>query len=191
MLSDNSKFGVRPLTEAINRVPAAPTQIRDLALFEARYLNTTYVDVENQSGELRVVQSQPRGNPGNNVPPKHRESRTFKIPHLPVDDVVRADDVQNIRAFGSTQAETVQKKVDEKLADGKAMLEITREHLMLGALQGYHWALVAVPGVAWLLTAVGAMVAMKASVRDDVQDVKDELEADFAVLRTVKEARRG
>lgn len=136
MLSDNSKFGVRPLTEAINRLPAAPTQIRDLALFETRYLNTTYVDVENQSGELRVVQSQPRGNPGNNVPPKHRESRTFKIPHLPVDDVVRADDVQNIRAFGSTQAETVQKKVDEKLADGKAMLEITREHLMLGALQG-------------------------------------------------------
>jgi len=70
-------------------------------------------------------------------------------------------------------------------------LGLTGIALMLGALQGYHWALVAVPGVAWLLTAVGAMVAMKASVRDDVQDVKDELEADFAVLRTVKEARRG
>ena len=71
-------------------------------------------------------------------------------------------------------------------------LGLTGIALMLGALHGsFHWALVAVPGVAWLLTAVGAMVAMKASVRDDVQDVKDELEADFAVLRNVKEARRG
>jgi hypothetical protein len=32
---------------------------------------------------------------------------------------------------------------------------------------------------------------MKSSVRDDVQDVKDEIEADLAALRTVKEARRG
>jgi Putative Actinobacterial Holin-X, holin superfamily III len=70
-------------------------------------------------------------------------------------------------------------------------LGLTGISLMLGALQGYHWALVAVPGAAWLLTAIGAVVAMKASVRDDVQEVKDELEADFAVLRTVKEARRG
>jgi hypothetical protein len=64
--------------------------------------------------------------------------------------------------------------------------------LMLGALHGsFHWVLVAVPGVAWLLTAIGVAVAMKSSVRDDVQDVKDEIEADLAALRTVKEARRG
>lgn len=71
-------------------------------------------------------------------------------------------------------------------------LGLTGTALMLGALHGsFHWALLAVPGVAWVLTIAGVIVAMKSSLRDDVQDVKDELEADLAVLRTVKEARHG
>jgi hypothetical protein len=71
-------------------------------------------------------------------------------------------------------------------------LGLTGIALMLGALHGStHWMLFAVPGVAWLLTAIGIVVAMKSSVHDDVQDVKDEVEADLAALRTVKEARRG
>lgn len=71
-------------------------------------------------------------------------------------------------------------------------LGLTGIALMLGALHGsFHWALLAVPGVAWVLTIAGVIVAMKSSLRDDVQDVKDELEADLAALRTVKEARHG
>lgn len=136
ILDDNSKFGVRALTEAINRVPAAPTQIRELGLFQAKYLTTTYVDVENRDGKLDLVPSRPRGSDGEAVPTHQRQIRTFKIPHLPVNDVIRADDVQNVRAFGGTQAEAVQDKVNEKLADAKGNLEYTREHLMLGALQG-------------------------------------------------------
>lgn len=135
-LSDESKFGVRALTTAINRIPATPTQIRDLAIFQPTYLATTYVDVENQDGTLRLVQSKERGASGDSIPEKTRQIRTFRIPHLPVEDVVLADDVQNVRAFGSSEAETVQNRVDSKLADGKNNLEYTREHLMLGALQG-------------------------------------------------------
>ena len=135
-LSDNSKFGVKALTTAINNVPATPTQIRDLGIFEPNYLTTTYVDIENQDGKLRLVQSKERGLAGEPVETKGRVIRTFKIPHLPVDDVVRADEVQDLRGFGTDKAETVQAKVDDKLADGKLNLEFTREHLMLGALQG-------------------------------------------------------
>lgn len=135
-LSDESKFGVRALTTAINRVPATPTQIRELAIFKPEYLDTTYADVENQEGKLLLVKSKERGMSGDSLPEKKREIRTFRIPHLPVEDVVLADDVQNKRAFASTEAETVQSRVDSKLADGKNNLEYTREHLMLGALQG-------------------------------------------------------
>ena len=136
ILDDNSKFGMRALTEAINKIPAQPTQIRELGIFEAKYLTTTYVYIEQRDGKLELVQSKPRGTAGDAVPEKARNIRTFKIPHLPVNDVVRADDVQNVRAFGGTQAETVAEKVTEKLADAKAELEMTREHLMLGALNG-------------------------------------------------------
>ena len=135
-LNDNSKFGVKALTEAINRIDVVPTQIRDLAVFESKPLTTTYVDIENQSGSLKLVESRQRGLSGEAIPHKSRDIRTFKIPHLPVDDILLADDVQNVRAFGGTDAEAVQNKVNEKLADGKMLLEYTREHMMLGALQG-------------------------------------------------------
>lgn len=135
-LSDESKFGVRALSDAINRVPASPTQIRDLALFEAKSLTTTYAEVENQDGTLVLVQSKPRGSTGDSLPEKKRQTRLFQIPHLPIDDVVRADDVQNARAFGKEEAETVEAKVNDKLGDGKLGLEYTREHLQLGALGG-------------------------------------------------------
>lgn len=135
-LSDESKFGVRALTDAINRVPASPTQIRDLALFEAKPIDTTYVEIENREGTLRLVQSKPRGSTGDGVAEKPRQTRLFKVPHLPIDEVVRADDVQNVRAFGSHEAETVEAKVNDKLSDGKLDLEYTREHLDLGALGG-------------------------------------------------------
>ena len=72
----------------------------------------------------------------NGLADKTRSIYTFTIPHLSVNDVVRADDVQNVRAFGGTQAETVAQKVEEKLADGKLSLEMTREHMQLGALLG-------------------------------------------------------
>ena len=135
-LSDNSKFGIKALTAAINTVDPNPTQIRDLGIFTPQYLTTTYVDVENRNGTLRLVQSQERSKAGAPVADKPRTIRTFNIPHLPINDVVRADDVQNVRAFGTTQAETVQEKVTDKLADAKNNLEMTREHLMLGALCG-------------------------------------------------------
>ncbi|MBF0804962.1 MULTISPECIES: major capsid protein [unclassified Neisseria] len=135
-LSNESKFGVKALTTAVNKVPATPTQIRDLNIFEPQYLTTTYVDVEYQEGRVSLVQSKQRGQGGQAVDNKTRRIHTFKIPHLPEDDIVRADDVQNLRAFGSDQAATVEGVVQDKLADGKLNLEYTREHLMLGALQG-------------------------------------------------------
>lgn len=135
-LSNDSRFGVLALTEAINSITPNPTQIRDLGIFEPKYLNTTYVNVEQRDGQWHLVASQTRGLSGQAVSEKARSVRTFNIPHLPIHDTVRADDVQNVRAFGSTQAQTVEAMVKDKLADGKLELEYTREHLMLGALQG-------------------------------------------------------
>ena len=87
-LSDNSKFGIKALTQAINTIEPVPTQIRDLGIFTPQYLTTTYVDVENRNGVLQLVQSKERGVAGAPVSDKTRTVRTFRIPHLPVNDVV-------------------------------------------------------------------------------------------------------
>ena len=135
-LSDNSKFGVQALTTAVNKIDPGASQIRELGIFEPEYLTTTYADIEFQDGKVHLVASKERGTAGQSVESPKRTVRTVKIPHLPIHDVIRADDVQNLRAFGTTQAATVMDKVNEKLAGGKSDLEYTREHLMLGALQG-------------------------------------------------------
>ena len=135
-LSDNSKFGVQALTTAVNKLEPGASQIRELGVFEPEYLTTTYVDIEFQDGKVHLIASKERGTDGQAVESPKRTVRTVKIPHLPIHDVIRADEVQNLRAFGSTQAATVMDKVNEKLAGGKSDIEYTREHLMLGALQG-------------------------------------------------------
>lgn len=135
-LENESKFGVVPLTEAINELPVTPTLIRESGLFLPEYLTTTYVDIESKNNELTLVKSQPRGNPGNPVREKRGDLKTFKTVHLPKDELVLADDVQNVRKFGSGQADTVESKVNDKLAAMKSDLEYTREHMQLGAIQG-------------------------------------------------------
>ncbi|MDQ7957752.1 MAG: hypothetical protein RET84_17715 [Pseudomonadota bacterium] len=68
-------------------------------------------------------------------------------------------------------------------------LGLTGVAVMLGALHGsFHWALLVVPGVAWVLAAIGAVLTMRSGVKEKVEEVKDEVEADLRILRSVKEA---
>lgn len=136
-LSSNNLFGVQALTESINKLPTTPTIIRSLNLFKPEFKTTTYVQIEEKEGALSLVSSAPRGGAGEPVKQSRTPPRTFSMIHLPKDDIVRADDVQNLRAFGQTsQAMAVSELVNDKLAQMKADIEYTREHLMLGALMG-------------------------------------------------------
>lgn len=135
-LDDNSKFGVLALSAAINKISPVPSQIRDLGIFKPKYLSTTHVDIEYQETTQQLIQSRKRGEVAGGVDSPERKMHTFKITHLPVYDTIVADEVQNIRAFGTTQLQAVENKVIEKLATQKASLEMTREHHMLGALGG-------------------------------------------------------
>lgn len=135
---NNSTFNVRGLTEAINRLPVSPSLIRQLGIFAPKFLTTTYIDVEQKNGILSLVKNEARGSTGQGVKSERKKpSKTFKSTHLPKDDVVLADEVQNVRSFDSENtAETVAEKVNEKLEGMKSDIELTREHLMLGALLG-------------------------------------------------------
>ena len=135
-LNNNSQFSMVALSAAIDALPASPTQIRGLNLFTPKFLTTTYARIEHRNGVLSLVQSTPRGETGGSGKTARRASRTFEIPHLSRHDIIRADEVQNLRGFGTDKAATVESVVNDKLAAMKADLEMTREHLMLGALQG-------------------------------------------------------
>lgn len=136
-LSNDKHFGVVPMTEAINRLPENHSTIGDLGLFKKDYKATTYIRVTVKDGKLSLIDPVPRGTPGMPVADTDVKAENFDMLHLPKDDVVRADDVQNLKAFGTeNKAQSVAAAVNDKLEAMRSDIDYTREHLMLGAVQG-------------------------------------------------------
>lgn len=133
-----SAFTTQELTAAINKIAPTPTQIRDLGIFEPQYGTKTTAMVEWKNGALSIVKNAERGKlDGDPIDASNRHVEYFAATHLPVYDTILAEEYQDIRAFGSSNALTSLKQVvTERQTDAKLKIEMTREHLMLGALQG-------------------------------------------------------
>ena len=130
-------FTVQSLTDAIIKAPYKPGRIGGLGLFRSSGITTTTVVVEEKDGRLSLIPVTPRGGPGDTIGSQKRTARSFVVPHLERDSTVLADQVQNVRAFGSENAtEAVQTLVNERLADLRAMHEVTLEHMRAGAIKG-------------------------------------------------------
>ena len=130
-------FSLTTLTERINKMDFQPGLIGSLGLFAEKGVTTTSIEVEEKNGTLRLIPTNPRGAPPFVQARDRRTVRLFKIPQIQKYDRVYADQVQNIRSFGSdTDTQTVQALVDELLAQMGAEVEMTIEHLRVGALQG-------------------------------------------------------
>ncbi len=130
-------FSTVSLTDAILKAPYKPGRIGALGLFRDRGITTTTVVVEEKDGRLSLIQTSPRGGPPSTIGAQKRTARSFVVPHLERESKVMADEVQNIRAFGSENAqEAVQMLVNERLTDLRAMHEVTLEHLRVGAIKG-------------------------------------------------------
>ena len=108
-----------------------------------------------------------------------------------------ADHFANHVAHVKAQAGEAARSVGRKLAGGAIAivalliaLNLTGIAVMLAATQG-RWqpALIWVPATAWLIAAGGGFVAWRESTKSEVQDVKDEFQADAQMLALIKEAR--
>ncbi len=136
---NNDAFKTVSLTDGIIKAPFKPGRIGELGLFRSRGITTTVVVVEEKDGRLSLIQSSPRGGeaPPSSIGGQKRTARSFVVPHLERESVVMADEVQDVRAFGSENTmEAVQVLVNERLADLRAMHEVTLEHLRSGAIKG-------------------------------------------------------
>jgi cytochrome c biogenesis protein CcdA len=58
--------------------------------------------------------------------------------------------------------------------------------VMLSVVERFHWALIAVPGVVWLIFLGCAVFATRAAVQPKAKDVREQVEADFDLLRHVR-----
>jgi hypothetical protein len=131
-------FSTRSLTAVINMLPYQPGKVGALGLFKDKSIPTTYALVENKKGRLSLLNTAARGSAAVN-PRKRgaREARNFQVPHIPQYSQVMADDVLNLRAFGSeTELDAVSAVVTSELAEMRASHEVTQEFHRVRALQG-------------------------------------------------------
>lgn len=130
-------FNVVSLTAAINKLPYMPTRISDMGLFQEKGINTTMAAVEERDGKLGLLTSQARGVMANVNTIGLRKVRAFAVPHIPINEAVMADQVQNLRAFGSAdQTQTVATAINERLQSMKNYIDTTKEYYRVGSLQG-------------------------------------------------------
>ena len=130
-------FSVTALTAAINKVPYTPTRIGDLNLFAEQGVSTTSVAIEYADGKINLVPAVPRGAPAQPNKPNKSRLIPFLVPHLPQRGTIMADEVQNVRVFGSSdQSAGPQAKVNQVQALHKANLDYTIEAHRLGAISG-------------------------------------------------------
>ena len=134
----NVAFSSTSLTQAINIVPNDYGRIRELGLFSDEPIATTSVALQYENGMLNLLPTRVRGAPSSLGMPEKRGARTFSCFHIPHDDFVRADDVQNIiaRVGQAGVLDSVESLVNRKQITMRRKHAITLEHMRMGALRG-------------------------------------------------------
>lgn len=134
---NTSAFNAVSLTLGINKFPNMYGRVGDLGIFREIGVPTRSVLVEEQNGVLNLLPSKSLGAPGTQGTIGKRKVRSFVIPHIPHDDSVLPEEVQNVRQFGSENGlQTLSELMSRKLLTMSAKHDITREHLRMGALKG-------------------------------------------------------
>lgn len=135
---EGDEFGRIALTTAINQPvegEAVPTTLD--TLFEESGVTTTAVFIEREHDSLTLVPAAERGSPSSPTTGPGRDMIPFQTIHLPTKAVIRADEVQGIRAFGSeSELETVQALVETRLLKMRKRLDATIRYQRIGAITG-------------------------------------------------------
>lgn len=134
---NNDAFSVSSLTKAINDTPFQPSRIAQLGWFSEEGIATTSMMMERQGTQITLVPAGVRGQPAK--PKAGDKSKLVPIGcvHLPQRAHINADEVQNVRAFGSeSEVETVQNMVNKRLAKLRRDLDTTIEYQRIGAMKG-------------------------------------------------------
>jgi hypothetical protein len=134
---DTDVFTLQSLTAAINEVEYKPRRLAELGLFDESGINTTSAMVERDGMQLGLVPAKERGAPGTVVTGSKRSAVTFTAVHLPTTATILADEVQNVREFGSADGmKAVQSVVNRRLGNMASRLDVTHEYHRIGAIKG-------------------------------------------------------
>ena len=130
-------FSVVSLTKAIEDTPFVPGRVGQLGIFSEEGVSTTSISIEKVGSTVSLVPAASRGSSGRPMGNDKRQMIPFTATHLPQRASILADEVQNLRAFGSeSEVETAQRLMNRKLAKMRRDLDTTIEYQRIGAIKG-------------------------------------------------------
>lgn len=130
-------FSMTSLTAAFERIDYKPQLLGSLNIFRTEPSRTRTVFVERRNGFLRLVPTTPIGAPPTQLENDKRDARPFQTVRIAKGATLYAEEIQNIRAFGS-ESELMQVQAEVLRRGARIMddIELTKEHMRLGAIRG-------------------------------------------------------
>lgn len=134
---DEAGFDLVSMTKGIEVIPNMYGRINQLGLFRNEGVTQRTVIFDEQDGVLNLLQTQPWGAPAAVNKRVGKRTRSFAIPHIPLDDRISPSDFQGVRAFDSpNMTETLNGVMGRVLGHIRGKHAITLEHLRVGAVKG-------------------------------------------------------
>lgn len=134
---NDDAFKVVSLTKAIEDTPHQPGRIGQLGIFNEEGISTTSVSIEKIGSTISLVPAGTRGQSGKVYGNDKPQMLPFTCIHLPQRAAINADEVQNLRAFGSeSEVETAERLMNRKLAKMRRDIDTTLEYQRIGAIKG-------------------------------------------------------
>lgn len=134
---NSDAFSVTRLTEAMREIAYQPSRIGQLGLFGTTSIDTLSIAIEKQPEDaLILIQSSPRGGTGDTRDFSKRSLRNLNVPHFERRDAILADEVMQVRAFGSEMAvETLQGKIASRAVVHSQDFALTEEYHRLNVIK--------------------------------------------------------
>lgn len=187
---DSDKFSLQELTAAINEAPPLPSRLAALGLFQEDGIISTSLAVEKDVDTLTLIPNQSRSSTTPHATGGSTRSVVmFPTTHLPTQDTISPDDVQNLRAFGTaSDVETMVTFVQKRLAKMRRRLDATIEYQRVGAIKGTIIDSDGTTVISNLFTQFGLsqqthnldLLTSTTDVRAEVLAAKDKMEAALA-----------
>lgn len=135
---DQDAFSMVNLCAAISILPNNYGRVNQLGIFNKEDgITTRTAVVEEEHGILNLLKTMPVGAPGQQNKMGKRKVRSFTVPHIPLDDIIRPEEFSGVREFGQTnQMKTLASVMNNHLQAAKNKFAITLEHMRMGALKG-------------------------------------------------------
>lgn len=130
-------FSMIELSTAVRKTPHSPGLLGSLNLFRPRPIRTTVAAIERLENSLALIETSPRGAPLDEGKRDKRDIIYKPTVRLAKGHTITADEIQNVRAFGSeTELEGVVQVIGDAFSRLRQDVELTHEHMRLGAIQG-------------------------------------------------------